>query len=82
MLHYEPCLAVVGAISDQDGLIYTHIVPKSIKTNEFLNFLTGVREKVDSKEFVLVLDNASIHRTHLVQDYCNSHGIEIAFNVP
>ena len=82
MMQNEPCLAVVGAISEKQGLIYNHLVAKSIKTDDFLDFLVGVREKVEDTSCVLVLDNASIHRTHLVKEYCERNKMELVFTVP
>ena len=81
MLHYEPCQAAVGFVSAMRGAIYFDSRPKSIKSADFLQMLKIVRAKSGKRSIVILLDNASIHRTLIVKEYCARNKIAIAFNV-
>ena len=61
-LKSEPCLAVVGGISNHRGWIGHLVRYKSIKGADFLEYLKQVRGDT-TEEKVLILDNASIHKT-------------------
>ena len=81
MLHYEPCLAVCGAVSDQRGWVHGHFKPKSMKSPDFVQFLTELKGK-SAKRIAVLLDNASIHKTVAVKSFCNDNNIKLIFNVP
>ena len=80
IVKYEPFVAVVGAISATRGVILNHLRAKSIKSEDFLTFLVMLKEKTPGK-CTLLLDNASIHRTHKVQEYADANDIRIVYNV-
>ena len=69
MLHYEPCLAVCGAVSNMRGWVHAHFKPKSVKGPDFIEFLTQLKEKTPHP-FAILLDNGSIYKTVAVKNYC------------
>ena len=81
MLHYEPCLAVCGAVSTRRGWVHALFNPKSMKGPDFIEFLTQLKAKTPHP-FAILLDNASIHKTVAVKKFCNENEIEMMFNVP
>ena len=81
MLKSEPCLAVVGGISNHRGWIGHLIRYRSIKGVDFLEYLKQVRGDT-TEEKVLILDNASIHKTKTNLQYCQANNLTVLFNVP
>ena len=81
MLKHQGCIAAVGAISAKSGLIHTALFPKSVKGPTFLEFVRGLRQKKEGVIYLL-LDNASIHRTKVVREYCDKNEIRLVWNVP
>ena len=69
MLKNEKALAVVGAISYDRGWIHQKIVERSFNSETFLEFLKELKEMTNNK-CILLLDNASIHKTKVVNEYC------------
>ena len=57
------------------------IKAKSIKSKDFVSFLDDLCEEV-TPPFALLLDNASIHKTKLVREYCAERQIRLIWNVP
>ena len=82
MLHYEPCVAVVGFVSAMRGPILFETRQKSIKSIDFLAILNRLRAMSGKRWITILLDNASIHKTIAVRNYCATHQITMAFNVP
>ena len=74
-------MAVIGAISAKRGVIHTYMRAKSIKTDAFLEFLRELKEKTPHP-CTLLLDNASYHRTAVVQEFARENDITIIYNVP
>ena len=68
----EPAIAVVGAMSKESGWIHHMQIYKALKGRDFLRFLQELRDKVDGK-CALLLDNASIHKTKYVKDWCEAY---------
>ena len=81
MRKFEPCMAVVAAISSERGLIHYLMREKSIKAVDFLEFLKELKEKSPNR-IVLMLDNASIHKGKACKEFCLAHDIHIVWNVP
>ena len=77
----EPALAVVGACSLKKGWLAHLIKRKSIRSPDFLIFLDDLCQEV-KPPFALILDNASIHKTKVVREYCTQKQIKIIWNVP
>ena len=81
MLHDEPCIACVGAISLERGLIHLMLRPKSMKGKDFETFLLHLRSLSGCKKLTVVCDNSSIHHTKGVWDVAARHGITLANTV-
>ena len=77
----EPCIAVVGAMSRELGWIHHLKRHKSIKGEDMLTFLKELRAKVTG-ECALLLDNASIHKTKYIRDYCAQNRFRLLFLPP
>ena len=56
-----PSITVIGAISQQRGLVHYTILDESNNANHFEHFLIGLKEKCQGKRVVLILDNLKIH---------------------
>lgn len=67
--HNEPAIAVAGAMSKQRGFICYTVVQKALKSKDFMDFLTLLKSK-SPKPFLLLLDNASIHKSYKVYEWC------------
>ena len=70
----EPCVAVVGAMSAERGWLGQMLRPKSVKGADFLEFVKELQAK-SFTGLTLLLDNASIHKTKAVREYCQKSGI-------
>jgi len=64
------------------GAIHMAMFPNSIKSPNFLEFLKSVRQKCGDRQIKILLDNASIHKTNTVKEYCAENKIQIIWNVP
>ena len=51
---------------------------KSIKGLDVLQFFKQLRQKLEGP-LAVILDNASIHKTLMVRDYCEKNGIYLLF---
>jgi transposase len=63
------------------------LISKKTNTESFLNFLKAVKAKIDlegkpAKDYVIVLDNHSAHRSWAVHDYAVSVGFKLLFSPP
>ena len=56
-----PSITVIGAISEERGLIHHHMIYESKNTENFENFLLGLKTKCEGKRVIIVLDNLRIH---------------------
>lgn len=74
-------MAVVGAVSANDGLICFDVKERSINSNDFCNFLRRLRGRTPGR-LTILLDNASIHKTRRVKELCRELKIDIIYNVP
>ena len=61
--------------------IHQKIVERSFNSDTFLAFVKELKDKTPYK-FLLMLNNASIHKTKKVKEYFAANDIELAFNVP
>lgn len=62
-----------------NGVHNTHIIPKSFKSSDFLLFLQNLNIKEGS---ILVLDNASIHKTKEVKNFAAQKKWSLCFTPP
>ena len=72
---------MVGAVSLKRGWLAHLIRRRSIRSHDFLIFLEDLVQEC-RPPFALILDNASIHKTKLVREYCLRKNIQIIWNVP
>ena len=55
-------LALIAAISEEDGLIDYVIHPRSINTEVFVAFIRQLSQKLAGEDFGLILDNVTVHK--------------------
>ena len=75
-------MAVIAAISEDDGLIDYLVHPRAINTEVFLAFVKQVAQKLDGGDFALFLDNLNVHKTKEAKLLFESLNITEVFNVP
>ena len=75
-------MAVIAAISEDDGLIDYLVHPRAINTEVFLAFVKKVAQKVNCSDFALFLDNLNVHKTKEAKLLFESLNITEIFNVP
>ena len=75
-------MAVIAAISEDDGLIDYLVHPRAINTEVFLAFVKQVAQKVNGSDFALFLDNLNVHKTKEAKLLFESLNITEIFNVP
>ena len=75
-------MAVIAAISENDGLIDYLVHPRAINTEVFLIFVKQVAQKVNCSDFALFLDNLNVHKTKEAKLLFESLNITEVFNVP
>lgn len=79
MLHSEPCIAIIIAISARLGLIAYGTRTLSFKAKDFLEWLKYLRVKLTRKYVNIILDQCPIHTAKVVKDYCDTHNIRLVF---
>jgi hypothetical protein len=75
-------LALVAAISEEDGLIDFAIHPRSINTETFVAFVRQLSQKLAGEDFALFLDNLSVHKSGHAKLLFEELNITEIFNVP
>ena len=58
-----PSLTVIGAISQERGLVHFEVFEESNNSDLFTNFIINLKNKCEGKRVVVVLDNLKIHYT-------------------
>jgi len=61
---------------------FTYQTSETKKQGDFLNFLYKIRHKTKKKWFILIIDNASIHKTKKVKEYCKIYNIKLVYLPP
>ena len=56
-----PSITVIGAISQERGLVHYSILEESNNSDHFEHFLIGLKNKCRGQRVVIVLDNLRIH---------------------
>lgn len=67
-------------ISKNKVLDYT-IVKGSLKTNKFSNFIKKINKNTNNK-YTLFMDNATIHKSKVVNQCIKDNNIKVIYNVP
>ena len=60
------CIAVVAAIDQREGLIHFLIRERSIKKEDFMQFMTELKAKCP-EQLTLFLDNCSVHKANVTK---------------
>jgi transposase len=78
----EGSCAVVGAISAQRGLIATTYRARSIKQDDFIEFLAELRSLSSDRQLHVVLDNCAVHHAKRVVAFAAEMKIELIYLRP
>lgn len=63
-----PSLTVIGAISEERGLVHFEIFDESNNSDLFSNFIIALKKKCEGRRVVVILDNLSIHATKKLEE--------------
>ena len=67
MLKYRgPSITVIGAISQERGLIYSKVSEENNNALHFQDFLIGLKAKCQGKRVVVILDNLRIQHAKIL----------------
>ena len=61
---------------------FTYRSSETKKQGDFLKFLYKIRNKTKKKRLVLIVDNASIHKSKRVKKYCEDNKIKLVYLSP
>ena len=75
-------MALIAAITEEDGLIDYSIYPNAINTESFHAFITQLTDKLGGGDYALFLDNLSVHKTKVAKHLFEKFNITEIFNVP
>ena len=75
-------LALIAAVTKEDGLIDYSIYPNAINTESFHAFITQLTDKLGGGDYALFLDNLSVHKTKIAKHLFEKFNITEIFNVP
>ena len=67
-----PSITVIGAISQQRGLVHFEVFDDSNDAQRFNHFLQGLKSQCRGKRVVVVLDNLKIHHAKMLNDAYDS----------
>ena len=71
---------IFSFLSTSWRILYT--IRKKKKTADFLESLYRLKERDKSKYIIVVLDNASIHKSKKTKDYCSKNNIYLVYLPP
>ena len=74
--------AILAGISEDKGLEHYLVCLKSIKTEEYIQFLEKIAEMYPHQKIVLFVDNLIVHKTKLAKEAYERLKITPLFNVP
>lgn len=69
----------------KDDVIYYEILNESTDTNTFLNYMKNLKKSIDKKglkNYVIVMDNLSSHKSPALIEFYSKNNINIIFNSP
>ncbi len=73
---------MISAISAERGLEGYYIHPRSIKTEQFTEFIRDLAAKQEGQTFSLFLDNLTVHKARESKQLFEQLNITEIFNVP
>ena len=78
----EPTLAMVSAISKENGQEHYKIYPKSVNTERFIEYLRELRLRTGHEKVALFMDNLSSHTAEDTKKAMRELEFRWIFNVP
>ena len=72
-----PSITVIGAISEERGLVHSYITKENNDKTQFQHFLLGLKNKCKGRRVVVVLDNHPIHHARVLNDVYDSNFKEL-----
>ena len=78
----EPTLAVVSAISHENGTEHYKIFSKSVNTARFIEYLVELREQTGPGKVAIFMDNLSAHKNDTVKKEMRRLGFRWIWNIP
>ena len=78
----EPTLAVLSAISKENGQEHYQVYKDSVNVQKFKQYLQELRAKNGDEKIALFLDNLSAHRSEKSKAEAAKLGFRFIFNVP
>lgn len=76
-----PNLTLLQAINKQ-RVIYYEIFIGSINAETYTRFLSGLLERIDIENSILIWDNARIHHARVTKEFCEAFGVNYKFLPP
>jgi len=73
-------VAVVGIIDRHGEVVHVMTRPRSIRTDDFNEFMHEFKEKIGSVKSIVFLDNLNFHRSKKVVSYCKEVEINLIYN--
>jgi transposase len=61
-----PSITVIGAISQERGLVHLELLDESNNASHFQHFLIGLKNKCSGRRVIMVLDNLRIHHAKML----------------
>ena len=78
----EPTLAVLSAVSKENGQEHFKIFDNSVNVQKFKQYLRELRDQNGQDKIALFLDNLSAHRSEKSKVEGSKLGFRFIFNVP
>ena len=72
-----PSITVIGAISEERGLVYSYITKENNDRMQFQHFLIGLKNKCKGKRVVMVQGSHPIHHARLLNDIYDANFKEL-----
>lgn len=66
-------ITIIGAISQERGLVHYEVFPDSNNSERFGNFLRALKMKCEGKKVVVVQDNLRIHHARVLHEIYNEN---------
>lgn len=74
--------ALIAAVSAANGLEHFKIVPRSVKDDDFNQFLRELRDKFPNERMAIFMDNMRVHHSRKSKASYHELGMVPIFNVP
>jgi len=81
-LHSYKAQSLIAGVSIDQGMDHFAIHQKSIKTQQFIEFLEKLSGLNDGQKIAIFMDNMRVHRSKLAQEAYSRLDILPIFNIP